>query len=292
MNLFHEVFPSAGEPAPAVSGTEPEAAAWPPVSGEYIVLLGHEHCHVAVSTLASTALPEELSRVAPRGLCIVGKTETENIGIEKIIKNTITNPSLHVLIVAGREPEGHRSGETLLSLCRNGVDGKSRVIGSPGKRPILKNVTPQEVEAFRRQIAVIDMIGCEDPAEIVKQIIVASGHAGLSCGGNAFSRIVKPVSISTVEVIQAEPSERTQLDKAGYFVILPVKDKGSLLVEHYSNNNRLLRIIEGKDAVSIYKTIVEHGWVTQLSHAAYLGKELYRAELSLKMEFKYVQDGF
>ena len=291
MNLFQEIFPSAGVPAPAVSGTKPEAAAWPPVSGEYIVLHGHEHCHVAVSTLASTALPEDISRVAPRELCIVGKTETENIGIEKIIKNTITNPALHVLVVAGREPEGHRSGETLLSLCRNGVDGKFRVIGSPGKRPILKNVTTLEIEAFRRQISVVDMIGCEDPAAIVKQIVAASGQTGLSCGGNTFSRTVKPVTISTADVIQAEPSERTQLDKAGYFVILPAKDKGVLIVEHYSNDNRLLRIVEGKDAAGIYKTIVEHGWITQLSHAAYLGKELYRAELSLKTEFKYVQDG-
>jgi tetrahydromethanopterin S-methyltransferase subunit A len=291
MNLFNEVFPSAGEPAHAIPDAKPEATAWPPISGEYIVLRGHEHCRVAVSTLASTALAEELARLAPQELCIVGKTETENIGIEKIIKNTITNPSLHVLVVAGREPEGHRSGATLLALCQKGTDGKSRVIGSPGQRPVLKNVTPQEIEAFRRQIAVFDMIGREDPAEIVKQIVAASGHDGLSCGGSAFSRTVKPVSISTVGVIQAEPSKRTQLDKAGYFVILPVKDKGSLSVEHYSNDNRLLRVIEGKDAVSIYKTILENGWVTQLSHAAYLGKELNRAELSMKLDFKYIQDG-
>ena len=63
------------------------------------------------------------------------------------------------------------------------------------------------------------------------------------------------------------------------------------MVEHYSNDNRLLRIIEGKDAVSLYRTIVANGWVTQLSHAAYLGKELDRAELSMKLDFKYVQDG-
>jgi tetrahydromethanopterin S-methyltransferase subunit A len=50
-------------------------------------------------------------------------------------------------------------------------------------------------------------------------------------------------------------------------------------------------VIEGQDARSIYWTIVKNGWVTQLSHAAYLGKELAKAELSIKMGFKYVQDG-
>jgi len=38
-------------------------------------------------------------------------------------------------------------------------------------------------------------------------------------------------------------------------------------------------------------TIVDDGWVTELSHAAYLGKELARAELSLQLGFRYVQDG-
>ena len=43
--------------------------------------------------------------------------------------------------------------------------------------------------------------------------------------------------------------------------------------------------------VSIYKTIIENGWISQLSHSAYLGRELAKAELSIKYKFKYVQDG-
>jgi tetrahydromethanopterin S-methyltransferase subunit A len=54
---------------------------------------------------------------------------------------------------------------------------------------------------------------------------------------------------------------------------------------------KLLRVIEGRDARSIYGTIIQSGWVSQLSHAAYLGKELTRAELSLKHGFNFVQDG-
>jgi tetrahydromethanopterin S-methyltransferase subunit A len=36
---------------------------------------------VAVSTLASVSLTEQLAAARPKELCIVGKTETENIGI-------------------------------------------------------------------------------------------------------------------------------------------------------------------------------------------------------------------
>lgn len=81
------------------------------------------------------------------------------------------------------------------------------------------------------------------------------------------------------------------MDKAGYFVILLQPDRCVIIVEHYDYENRLLRVIEGKDARSIYSTIVRNGWVTQLSHAAYLGKELARAEASLHDGSKYVQDG-
>ncbi len=61
-------------------------------------------------------------------------------------------------------------------------------------------------------------------------------------------------------------------------------------MEHYAYNNKLLHVIEGKDAPSIYSTIIENGWLTELSHAAYLGSELAKAELSLKHRFKYIQD--
>jgi tetrahydromethanopterin S-methyltransferase subunit A len=125
----------------------------------------------------------------------------------------------------------------------------------------------------------------------VTRIGALSRSAHLSCSGKEFARVVKPVKISAVEVIRAEKVKKTELDKGGYFVILPLKEKSSISVEHYSNDNRLLRIIEGTDAVSLYRSIVANGWVTQLSHAAYLGKELDRAELSMKLDFKYVQDG-
>lgn len=81
------------------------------------------------------------------------------------------------------------------------------------------------------------------------------------------------------------------MDKAGYFVVLPLADKGIISVEHYGYDNTLLRIIEGGTARALYKTIVANGWVSELSHAAYLGRELTKAEFSLTHGLKFVQDG-
>lgn len=81
------------------------------------------------------------------------------------------------------------------------------------------------------------------------------------------------------------------MDRAGYFVIVPLAERGLIHVEHYAYDNTLLRNIEGADARALYLTIINQQWVSELSHAAYLGKELAKAELALKHGLAYVQDG-
>jgi len=88
-----------------------------------------------------------------------------------------------------------------------------------------------------------------------------------------------------------EPVESIPLDQAGYFVIVPLAEAGQINVEHYAYDHTLLRTIEGATARAIYCTIILNGWVTELGHAAYLGKELAKAELSLRHQLPDVQDG-
>lgn len=289
-NAFGLAFPSLSQAATDLSCEfRVHDEGWPPVVGEYFVL--DKATPVAVSTLASVHLAEELAHRKPNGLAIVGKTETENIGIDKIIKNVVTSPTIRYLIVAGIDPKGHLTGKTLLALAENGVDENERVIGSPGKRPVLRNVSALEIQAFREQVQVIDMLGCENPDEISMRIEELSQQDATpcscsECGGKS------PISISTTpKIIVAEPSEVVKMDKAGYFVIIPLTDKGVINVEHYAYDNSLLRVVEGATARAIYNTIISNGWVTKLSHAAYLGKELAKAELALQHGFKYIQDG-
>ncbi len=290
MNIFGQAFPEAASESLSCA-FEVREKTWPPVIGEYFAFCDGPGCPVAVSTLASVELAEKLAGIRPKELCIVGKTETENIGIEKVIKNTITNPTIRALLLAGKDPEGHYSGRTLLALWENGVDENMRVINSPGRRPILRNVSRQEVDIFRRQVKLINMIGCEDEKTIVEKMKELSQEVITSHSYDECMEEIRPVQVVTVPVVQAQEPDKAEIDKAGYFVIIPQPEKKIITVEHYSYDNKLLRIIEGKDARSIYWTITKNGWVTQLSHAAYLGKELMKAELSIRLRFKYVQDG-
>src|SRR3990172_12680093 len=95
---------------------------WPPDAGEYVVVDSSPSAPVAISTLGSPDLAEKIVQAAIPGVCIVGKTGTENIGIDKIIKNSITNPSLRFLVLVGSDPKGHLPGATLISLFENGID--------------------------------------------------------------------------------------------------------------------------------------------------------------------------
>ena len=268
-------------------GLEVRSNDWPPVAGEYSVL--DSSAAVAVSTLGSPEIADKIAGATMPGVCIVGKTETENIGIDKIIKNTITNSRIRYLVLVGSDVKGHLPGATLLALSKNGIDENQRVVGSTGRRPFLRNVLPQEVEIFRKQIQIVDRIGMSDPCEIASVVAdIAESHSKEICCG---SSIPKATSISSVEVILSANPEAIEMDRAGYFVIIPDRSAKMILVEHYAYDDRLQRVIQGPDARSIYWTIIKNGWISQLSHAAYLGKELAKAEQAIRLDLPYVQDG-
>jgi tetrahydromethanopterin S-methyltransferase subunit A len=269
------------------ASTKAKRKIWPYVPGKYFVV--DPAAPVAVTTLGSVALAQQLATVAPRGLCIVGKLETENIGIEKIIKNVLSNRAIRFFICAGTEPPKHLSGATLLALFSNGVDTGMRIPGSPGMRPMLPNTMPEEVEAFRLQVQPVDMIGCTDIAPIAARVEALSKRPADRT--MAFPIPPKPgAQKNKPHTIATAPSpERIKLDKGGYFVIYIESE--TIVVEHYDYKERLLHVIEGKDARAIYWTVINKGWVTQLDHAAYLGKELARAEFSIKYGVDFKQDG-
>lgn len=262
---------------------------WPAVVGEYFVL--DKAAAVAVSTLASVQLAEALVYRRPGGLAIVGKTETENIGIDKVVKNVITNPALRYLIIAGVDPHGHQPGRTLLALVEHGVDPNGRVLGAPGKRPLLRNVSAADIQAFRTQVRVIDMIGCDNADAVSARINALSLQATVASGCRACTPQPQTAMVAVPQIVATDPSKVARLDKAGYFVILPLAERRVINVEHYAYDNTLLHVIEGTNARAICTTLLHNGWVTEVSHAAYLGRELTKAELSLQYGFKYTQDG-
>jgi tetrahydromethanopterin S-methyltransferase subunit A len=63
------------------------------------------------------------------------------------------------------------------------------------------------------------------------------------------------------------------------------------VVEHYTNQGVLDCMMEGSSTGALYAEAIERNLVTRLDHAAYLGRELARAEQSLLQEApSFVQD--
>jgi len=258
---------------------------WPYVPGKFFVNNPGEP--VAVATLGSVKLAEQISKVPNERMCIVGKVETENIGIEKIIKNIISNPSIRFLLMVGNESPMHLPGATFKALFEKGIDEEGKIAGSPGMRPVLPNTTAGEADCFMDQLELVDMIGCMD---VDKISVIISQLAARSPGAYNLSGLkeeINPVIIPKVSAVYHDP-KKIKLDKAGYFVIY--LENSDILVEHYNNKEKLLHVISGDNARDIYLTIVDNNWVSHLDHACYLGKELVKAELSIMHNFEYVQD--
>ena len=54
--------------------------------------------------------------------------------------------------------------------------------------------------------------------------------------------------------------------------------------------NDMVAEIKGKTAIEIVNTLVREKFISTLQHAADMGIELHKAELSLKYGLKYIQD--
>jgi tetrahydromethanopterin S-methyltransferase subunit A len=103
-------------------------------------------------------------------VAIFGPLRTENIGIEKIVANVISNPHIRYLVLCGDDIRGHRSGSSLVALHKNGIDEQNKIIQAPGAIPYIENLKSQAIDRFRAQLEIIDLIGVKDKDKIDKEI--------------------------------------------------------------------------------------------------------------------------
>ena len=259
---------------------------WPPLVGDF--MLGNPNSPVAVCTLASRSLvPLVGSRPE---IAIAGRVWTENVGIERMVQNLVANRRLTILILCGRESR-HGVGQTILSLHRDGLDRDSRVIGSQSPEPYLPNLRPDELSRFQRDVRVIDLIGEMD----LDKIVECARAAGASVESErAGSDVAGPPGGTgrQVEVIQARSDDRAdwRYDAGGFFLIFVDRQAATIHAEHHAQDRTLLRVVVGRTAEEICHTLVRLGLVTELAHAAYLGREIERAEAALRLGLRYEQD--
>ena len=95
-------------PAEAVEARE----GWPPLPGSYQAL--RYHAPVAVRTLTDETLMNSVVSGAGHEIAIVGTMQTENLGIERLIQNTISNPHIRFVVLCGAD-----SRQTNRPACRD-----------------------------------------------------------------------------------------------------------------------------------------------------------------------------
>jgi len=264
---------------------EPETRdGWPPLPGDYQVL--RFQAPVAVCTLNSDHLITELKESVIEGLSIIGSLHTENLGIEHLIRNILTNPHIRYLIICGEDTQkaiGHLPGQSLVALGEYGVNEKMRIIEAKGKRPLLKNINQEYVESFRKQVQVVNKIGEVNVTRLQELITHYASN-----DPEPFISTLKEIVLVPTE--KAEEPGKLVLDPAGYFVVIPDRTQQQLVLEHYSNKGILNRVFTSDTAASLYMQVIKIELISRLDHAAYLGRELARAEHALTSGEKYIQD--
>lgn len=136
---------------------------WPVLSGNYVV--GNKESNVVIVTISSKLeFPKDL-------FAICGEMRTENLGVERVIANVISNAFIRYVIVCGKESRGHFAGRSLIAIHKNGIDKDGKIIGTEGAIPYIHNIPREAVLRFQKQIIkVIDLIDETDLNKIIDVI--------------------------------------------------------------------------------------------------------------------------
>jgi tetrahydromethanopterin S-methyltransferase subunit A len=181
---------------------------WPVISGEYAV--GDPAKQVALVTLGSELDKSKLIKK----IALIGTMKTENIGIEKVIANVLSNANIRYLLVCGAEVHGHLAGDAFIAIVKNGVDKAGRIVGAAGAIPYISNIPAEIVDRFRKQVEIINLMNVEDIAQIEKGIDAAApkppfpdGQIVITLGG-AKEKAVEGVVVVTPELVSIESRVR------------------------------------------------------------------------------------
>ena len=140
------------------------ASGWPISKGDF--MSGDANNCVAVVTMGSH-LDEK--GICDAGAAICGSCKTENLGIEKVIANVISNPNIRFVLTCGTEVKGHLSGQTFKALHANGVK-EGRVVKAEGAIPFIENLKDDAIKRFQEQVKIVDIMETEDNGAIKAKI--------------------------------------------------------------------------------------------------------------------------
>ena len=138
---------------------------WPVITGEYEV--GNPESPVAVCTCGSHLHNSDLIKA---GASLAGPCKTENIGIEKMVANVISNPNIRYVVITGMEVKGHITGQAIEAFTQSGIDKEGRIIGAKGAIPFIQNLDAPSIERWQSQVQAVVMLNTEDIGAIAGKV--------------------------------------------------------------------------------------------------------------------------
>jgi tetrahydromethanopterin S-methyltransferase subunit A len=266
---------------------------WPVTPGAYA--LGDLSGPIAICTLTSNDLMAPLA--ALRGVAIAGRVYTPNLGVERIVRNVTANRNLRYLLLCGRESPIFHPAQALQALLQNGVAPDGRIIGAEGPVPVLRGVSATRIDAFRRQVELVDQTGTVDVAALARVVeeLTRRGPPAPTVGrpdpeALAMASDEEPASESFAVIRPGGRRRSLTYDPTGFFILTLDRPAGEIVCRHYRADHTAAHEMRGHSAEAMLLGLLEAGLVSQLSHAGYLGSELTKAETALRLGLPYEQD--
>lgn len=132
-------------------------------------------------------------------VALYGHLKTENIGIEKIVANVISNPYIRYILICGNEIRGHNSGHSLLCLHQYGIDENNRIIQAKGAIPYIENLDRNAIHRFQSQIQIINCLEVTDTNMLDETIATYTKKPVCSFGDSYIAIQIKPQTTATLD---------------------------------------------------------------------------------------------
>lgn len=242
---------------------------------------------VGVCTLSTRWLAAELNRTP--GVAVAAPLMTANLGIEELVRSVLRDTTVHILVLCGRDSPLFRQGQSLLALAANGIrEHDRRIMGARGYRPYLRGLSVSDVDAFRARVRVADLRDIIDPAVLRTRIAAYADGCPAVAGSDVPAPAPPRPGFAPLQPGGRRRPIRTA--REGFFVLSTDQVRRELLLRHYREDCLPVHEMRGHRAESMVLGIIEAGLVRELSHAAYLGAELTKAETALRLGLDYFQD--
>ena len=183
-----------------------------------------------------------------------------------------------------------------------------------------RQISLQEIKAFDPEIIVISLCGFNENVDkrlitervgwqelkavkndkvfVIDDSLLNRPGPRLVEGAEKIAEILHPEILKLQEVklsqevkdIKAEYKKNWVQDSRGYFLIKLERENKKILVGFCREKNIVEVKIEGSNSRAIIQEIIKHKLISRFDHAAYLGRELFKAEMALMHGLPYTQD--